>query len=217
MKEQRPPKFIIGLIIFCVLWILLVAAVHFQIMPRSVLEWLIQSPNPQQAMWAFGALVASVIIGLIRLGFQLPFLKSKIEDPNDRLSQYLAGLPLWSIGIIFVVSLVMLLAVFPSCQAPPSVIFQVHGREEPLGPADTLVVSPGETLTIMARPIDEADLLSCTWQYAGNAFTTIGERQGCEISLQVANQAGTGFITLQVSQGFCNQRSFFTLQIQVVP
>ncbi len=218
MKEQRPPKFVIGLIIFGVLWILIVAAMRFQILvPRSVLEWLSQSPNPQQVLWAFGAAVASVIVGLIRLGFQIPLLKSKLEDPNNRIAEYLAGLPLWVIGAIFGISLIFLLTVFPSCQAPSTVLFEVQGLEQPLRPADTLVVSPGETLTIIARPIDEANILSCTWQYAGNAFITIGERNGCQISLEVAQQAGNGFVTLQVWQNFCSQKSLFTLQVQVVP
>jgi hypothetical protein len=217
MKEQRPPKFVIGLIIFAVLWILAVTAVRFQLVPRSVLDWLSQSPNPQQAIWAFGALVASVIVGLIRLGFQLPGLKSKIEDPDNRVSQYLTGLPLWFILILLAISLILLLAVFPSCQAPPTVYFQVQGREEPLRPSDTLSASPGETLTIIAQPIEEDDILSCTWQYAGDAFTTIGESNGCEISIEVAGQPGDGFVTLQASQNFCSQKSLFTLLVQVIP
>lgn len=218
MKLQRPPKFVIGFIIYCVLWAILVAMIRFQIVfPRGVLEWLSQSPNPQRAMWAAGALLASFLVGLIRLGFQIPFLKSKIEDPNDRIAEYLAGMPLWFIGILFFVSLAMLLFIFPSCQAPSTILFEVQGREQPLRPADTLIASPGETLVIIARPINEKDILSCTWQYAGDAFTTIGERNGCEISLEVAPRPGSGFVTLQVLQNFCPQRSLFTLQVQVVP
>ncbi|MEZ0397062.1 MAG: hypothetical protein ABWK53_11630 [Anaerolineales bacterium] len=218
MKGQRPPRFLLGLITFGIFWIVIVTAIRFQIVaPRPLLEWLSKSPNPQQALWAFGAAAASLIAALIRLGFRLPGLKSKLEDPDNRIAEYLAGLPPWSIGIIFALSLIFLLTVFPSCQSPSSVLFEVQGREQPLRPADTLIAAPGEMLTIIARPIDEADILSCTWQYAGDAFTTIGERNGCEISLEVAQQPGNGFVTLQVSQNFCTQKSLFTLQIQVQP
>jgi hypothetical protein len=218
MKELRPPKFLVGLVIFLVLWIVIVAAVRFQILvPRSILNWLGQSPNPQQAVWAFGALVASIIVGLVRLGFQLPLLKNNLGE-SDKISQYLAGMPLWVILIIFVISLAMLLAVFPSCRAPATVSFQIGDRDEVFHPSDVLEISPGESLTITARPLQESDILSCNWQFAGDAFTTIGESHGCEISVEVSNLTeSSGFLTLQASQNFCSQNSIFSLQVRVSP
>jgi hypothetical protein len=215
-SSRRPGAiaFVSGLAIFLVLWIIVVLLVKFQLaIPHKVLTWLSQSPDPQRAVLSFGALVASLLMAIVRLGIKLPLLKPVMEA--DNISKYLAGLPLWAILIILVASVAGLLLVVPSCQPPASVTFTVQGQDELLHPSDVLTVAPGETATILAAPIQEGTILSCNWQYVGNAFQTIGASHGCEINIEFTDQAADGYLTLQASQDFCSQSSVFSLQVLV--
>ena len=209
---RKPLEFVSGLAIFFVLWVAVMSAVRFHLLiPRPLLIWLSQSPNPQQAVLSFGALSAIIIVGLLRLGVEIPLLKPLIS--SERVKMYLAGLPFWAIGTIFAVSLAGLLVVFPSCQPPASVVFDVGGTT--LHPADVLLVKPSDSVTISVKPLQDDVILSCAWQYAGNAFDTLGANNGCEIKLDFANHPGDGFLTLLASQDFCSQSSVFSLRVQV--
>jgi hypothetical protein len=219
--EQKNPsrqrglgEIVSGLAIFLLLSGAIMVLIKFQlIIPRSMLNWLSQSPDPQRAIISFSALVASLIMIVLRLGIQIPFMEKWVK--SDDIRRYLSGLPLWAILIILVASVAGLLVVFPSCQPPASVVFVVQGREDPLGPSDVLTARPGEALTITAEAIQENAILSCKWQYVGDAFETLGESHRCELNLVFANQPGSGFLTLQASQDFCSQSSIFSLQVEV--
>jgi hypothetical protein len=209
---RKPLEFVNGLAIFFVLWVAVMSAVRFHLLiPRPLLVWLSQSSNPQQAVLSFGALSAIIFVALLRLGVEIPLLKPLIS--SERVRIYLAGLPFWAIGTIFAVSLAGLLVVFPSCQPPASVTFDAGGNT--LRPADVLVAKPGDTLTVSVKPLQDDVILSCEWQYAGNAFDTLGANNGCEINLDFASHPGDGFLTLLASQDFCSQSSVFSLRVQV--
>jgi hypothetical protein len=128
---------------------------------------------------------------------------------------YITGIPLGILGLIFSISLGALLIVFPSCQPPSLVNFNVQGRDELYRPNDTLTASPDEFLAITAEPFQEDVILSCNWQYIGETFETIGSSNGCEVIVKLSGEPGVGLLTLQASQDFCNQSSVFSLNVQV--
>ena len=79
----------------------------------------------------------------------------------------------------------------------------------------TLLATPRESLAITAEPMQKDTILSCQWQYIGETFETIGSNNGCAINLKLSEQPGSGFLTLQASQDFCNQSSVFSLEVQI--
>lgn len=126
MKTRKPLEVFRGLGMLLVLWAAVLVAVRLQLVfPRSVVVWLSESPNPQQALVAFGALVSSGILALLRLGFEVPSVKLLIASETAR--NYITGIPLWVLGSILALAVGSLLLVFPSCQSPAFVIFQVEG------------------------------------------------------------------------------------------
>jgi hypothetical protein len=153
-------------------------------------------------------------LGLLRLGIEVPPLKSLIASDTARV--YIAGVPLWVLGCIFALAIGSLLLVFPACQPPSSVIFRVGGGQDTYRPNDTLVATPGKFMAITAEPIEHDAILSCKWQYIGETFETIGASRGCEINLQLSGKPGQGVLTLLASQDFCNQSSVFSLDIQII-
>lgn len=203
-----------GLGLLLVLWAAALMAVRLQLLfPRSMIEWLGESPNPQKALVAFGALVSSGIVGLLRLGIEVPSIKPLVASETVRT--YITGIPLWVLGSIFAVSAGALIIVFPSCQPPAFVNFKVQGRQETYRPNDTLMAVPDEFLAITAEPFQKDSILSCNWQYIGETFETIGSSSGCEIIVKLSGEPGVGLLTLQASQDFCNQSSVFSLNVQV--
>lgn len=214
MRKREPLEILRGLGMFLVLWAAALMAVRLQLLfPRSVTLWLSESANPQQALIAFCALVSSGILGLLRLGIEVPSIKMWITSETART--YITGFPLWALGSIFAVSAGALLLVFPACQPPTFVNFYVQGKTDLLRPNDVLVASPREFVAITAKPIQENSILSCNWQYIGDAFETIGASRGCEVNLKLSGQPGNGLLTLQASQDFCNQSSVFSLGVEI--
>jgi hypothetical protein len=214
MRKREPFEVLRGLAMFLGLWAAALMAVRLQlIFPRSVILWLSQSPNPQQALIAFCALVSSGSLGLIRLGIEVPPVKLWITSETART--YITGVPFWVLSAIFAVSVGALLLVFPSCQSPAFVNFYAQGRDGVYRPNDTLAAAPGEFLAITAKPVQEDAILSCKWQYIGDAFETIGASTGCQVNLKLSGKPGNGLLTLQASQDFCNQSAVFSLGIKI--
>lgn len=212
--KREPLEIFRGLAMFLVLWAAALMAVRLQLLfPRSVIVWLSQSPNPQQALIAFCALISSGILALLRLGIEVPPIKPFFSAESFRT--YITGIPLWVLGVTFAVSAGALLLVFPACQPPALITFQVQGREQAYSPSETIVAAPNEFLAITAKPFRSDTILSCKWQYIGKTFETIGSSTGCEIILKLSGEPGTGLLTLQTSQDFCNQSSVFSLNVQV--
>ncbi len=215
MKTRKPLEVFRGLGMLLVLWAAALIAVRLQLVfPRSVVVWLSESPNPQQALVAFSALVSSGVLALLRLGIEVPRIKPLMASETVRA--YITGIPLWVLGSIIAVAIGALFLVFPPCQSPAFVTFQVEGRPEPYQPNGTIVAAPGEFLAITAEPMQADSILSCKWQYVGEAFETIGTNSGCEIKLKLSGQPGDGLLTLQASQNFCSQSSVFSLDVQIV-
>lgn len=214
MKKREPFEILRGLGLFLVLWAAALMAVRLQLLfPRSVIIWLSQSPNPQQALISFCALVSSGLLGLLRLGIEVPSVKMWITSETART--YITGVPLWVLSATFAISVGALLLVFPACQSPVFVNFLAQGRAQVYRPNDILVAVPGEFLAITAEPVQENGILSCRWQYIGDAFETIGASNGCHINLKLSGHPGNGLLTLQASQDFCDQSSVFSLGIKI--
>lgn len=212
--KREPFEILRGLGLFLVLWAAGVMAARLQLVfPRSLIVWLSQSPNPQQALIAFGALFSSGALALLRLGIEVPGIKPLVTSETVRT--YLTGVPLWILGAIFALSVSALVLVFPECQSPAFVTFHVEGRQESFQPNDTLAAAPEETLAITAESVQKESILSCKWQYIGETFETIGASDGCNINLKLSGKPGNGLLTLQASQNFCNQSSVFSLGIQI--
>jgi hypothetical protein len=163
------------------------------------------------ALYSFGALTSGILMGLLRVGLIIP--KLKVYIPDDAL-KYVAGLPLWLIGIFVIASSISLFLVYPTCRTPGAVVFDISGRES-LRPSETLVVNAGETLTLKAKSIEQTTQLHCQWQYAGNAFQMLGKLEGCTIDIEFSPKPGEGFLTLVASYGFCSQSAVFSIPVQV--
>jgi len=212
--KREPFEIFRGLAMFLMLWAAALMAVRLQLLfPRSVIVWLSQSPNPQQALVAFCALVSSGLLGLLRLGIEVPLVKPLFS--GEKIRTYITGIPLWILAATFAISAGALLLVFPACQPPAFVTFQVQGREETYRPSETLIAAPNEFMAITAKPYEQNSILSCKWQYIGETFETIGSSTGCEVILKLSGEPGVGLLTLQASQDFCNQSSVFSLNVQV--
>lgn len=215
MKRKREPFEILrGLGLLLLLWAAALTAVRLQLLfPRSVIEWLGESPSPQKALVAFGAVVSSGVVALLRLGIEVPPFKPLIASETVRT--YITGIPIWVLSVIISLSMGALFIVFPSCQPPAFVNFSVQGRPELYRPNETIVALPDEFLAITAEPFQKDSILSCRWQYIGETFETIGSSNGCEVIVKLSGEPGVGLLTLQASQDFCNQSSVFSLNVQV--
>lgn len=215
MRKRETFEILRGLGLLLVLWAAAIMAVRLQLLfPRSVIEWLGKSPNPQKALIGFGVLVSSGIVALLRLGIEIPQFKPLVA--SETIRTYITGIPLWILAGIFAISAGALMIVFPSCQPPAFVNFKVQGRQEMYRPNDTLIAFPDEFLAITAEPFEKDSILSCNWQYIGETFETIGSSSGCEIIVKLSGEPGVGLLTLQASQNFCNQSSVFSLNVQVI-
>ena len=212
--KREPFEILRGLAMFLVLGAAALMAVRLQLFfPRSVIVWLSQSTEPRRALIAFCALASSGILALLRLGIEVPLIKPFFSAEQFRT--YITGIPLWALSATFAISAGMLLLVFPACQPPALITFQVQGRAETFQPGETLIATPNEFLAITAKPFEQDSILSCKWQYIGGIFQTIGSNTGCEVVLKLSGQPGTGLLTLQTSQDFCNQSAVFSLNVQV--
>lgn len=215
MKTRKPLEVFRGLGLLLVLWAAALIAVRLQLVfPRSVVVWLSESPNPQQALVAFSALASSGVLALLRLGIEVPKVKPLMA--SEAVRSYITGIPLWVLGTICALSIGALFLVFPPCHSPTYVVFRAEGRSDTYRPGGTLVAEPSESLAITAESMEEDAILSCKWQYIGESFETIGSNSGCEINLKLSGQPGNGLLTLQASQDFCNQSSVFSLYVQTV-
>ena len=205
---------LIGLCVFVIISVVVIWLVYIGLLiPPQIIDWLHNSPDPQQAVIAFGTLTSAILLILLRGGVAIPFLQRYIPD-TEQSRRYVAGLPLWVIGILIALSLIGLLLVFPACQPPISVIFE-SPEKGVLHPSETLNVKPGETVNLLAKSIEEGVRLHCQWQYAGNAFQMLGTGQGCEIKIQFSSKPGEGFLTLLASNNFCTQSRTFSLPVKV--
>jgi hypothetical protein len=204
---------LIGLTVFGILAVVVIWLAYIElIIPPQIIAWLQTSPNPQQAVIAMGTLTSAVILILLRAGVAIPFLQKYIPD-TEQSRRYIAGLPLWVMGVLIAASLVGLLAVFPACQPPSSVIFDT--AKGSLHSNETLTVKIGEKVNITAKSIEEGVRLHCQWQYAGNAFQSLGTRKGCDITVEFSPKPGEGFLTLLASNNFCTQSTVFSLPVKV--
>jgi hypothetical protein len=210
---RKPAEFIRGLAVFIVLWVLILGLVQIRLgIPDVVIAWLSRSPDPMLALVAFSALLSSIIVGAVRLGIEFGPFKSIVS--SEQLRRYLTGLPLWSIAIVFALSLAFLMLV-PTCQPPVSVLFEINGKET-LSPSQTLVAKPGEVAALKLTSSQEGEYFFCQWQYAGSAFDSMGASTGaCEINIQFASQPGEGFLTVLVRQNLCTQSAVFPLSVKV--
>lgn len=205
---------LIGLVVFGVIAVIVIWLAFIELLiPAQIIGWLNNSANPQQAVIAFGTLTSAISLILLRGGVAIPLLQRYVPD-TEQFRRYIAGLPLWVMGVLIALSLVGLISVFPACQPPSSVLFEILGQDA-LRPSETLVVRPNQSLNITAKSIEEGVRLHCQWQYAGNAFQMLGSRQGCDIKVEFSKKPGQGFLTLRASNNFCTENSIFSLPVKV--
>ncbi|MFN3741852.1 MAG: hypothetical protein ACK4VW_04160 [Anaerolineales bacterium] len=182
----------------------------------SLAAWLSRSNNPRYALLSFSGLVASILLILTRFGFEINFLNRWI--PAEKVRAYLAGLPLWVLIPLATIQALIFWQYFPSCLPPLSVQFAVAGTDRIYPPGALLEVKAGEGLTLIAETPEHDPTLSCYWEYSGSVFSgTKSQPSACYISLKFNHQGGQGVITVATTQGFCSQKSLFSLEIRVVP
>ena len=215
--NRKPLEYISGLALFVVIALVIGWGVILRLpfIPLSLIEWLGGSRDPQRALVYFSALASASLLILVGFGVELPKFKNVVI--SERVMRYLTGLPLWALFLIWAASLAGFWTVFPSCQPPATVIFEVAGRERTYQPSDTLIVLPNETLTVTVRSASPGATLSCAWEYAGPIFDTPGAQRGCQASVRFGSLPGEGFLTAVVAENFCSQTSIFSLQTVVQP
>lgn len=212
-NERDWTDFLRGLATLAGLWLLVYAMAFFHLLiPESILRKLSESTYSFYALIAFGGLTSSTLLLVFRLtdvtfGFPGKFIQSQ------RLQAYIRALPLYVLIGVAVVSGLVVFSVVPYCQAPSAVKFQVDDTDYNTG--DTLLVPPGKSLTIQAKPLEKDMWLSCNWQYAGDAFDFIGQKKGCSITINFSKNPGSGVLALQASQSFCPQSTVFSLRVEV--
>jgi hypothetical protein len=215
--SRKPLEFISGLAVFIVLALLIACAIIFRlsVIPIQFVNWLGQSHNPQNALTYFSLSLSATVLVLLRLGIEIP--KVKLVTSSEKLQPYLSGLPLWSLGLLWAGSIVGFWTVFPSCQPPVTIQFEVSGHDGVFQPSDVITVFPGDAITVTARSMNKDATLSCSWEYAGSIFETLGSQRGCQVSARFREQPGSGFITVSVAENFCSQSSIFSLQTIIAP
>jgi hypothetical protein len=116
------------------------------------------------------------------------------------------------LGLLWAGSLIGFWGVFPSCQPPVTINFQISGKEGLYQPSSIVKVLPGEAITVTASSVNKDATLSCSWEYAGAIFQSLGSQRGCQVSPRFNAEPGSGFMTVSVSENFCSQSSIFSLQ-----
>jgi hypothetical protein len=214
--SRKPLELISGFAVYVVLSLLIAWSVklHLPFVPTQVAAWLGRSHDPQSALIYFSLASSAVILALLHLGVEIP--KAKFTVP-EKLQPYLSGLPMWALGILFAISMFGFWRVYPSCQPPITIEFEVSNSEENLHPSDTLNVLPGEAITITAHSVNKDSTLHCKWEYAGSIFRTLGAQNDCQVSTQFTDKPGSGFVTVSVSEDFCSQSSIFSLRTIITP
>ncbi len=210
--SRKPFEFISGLAVFIVLTLLIAWTIILRLpgVPVQFINWLGQSRNPQNALFYFSLTLSATALVLLRFGIEIP--KIKLITSSEKLQPYLSGLPLWALSLLWAGSIIGFWTVFPSCQPPVTIQFEVTGRDGIFQPSDVITVLPGDAITVTARSVNKDATLSCSWEYAGSVFETLGSQRGCQVSARFGEQPGNGFMTVSVSENFCSQSSIFSLQ-----
>ncbi len=213
--NRKPLEFVSGLAVYLVVTLLIAWAIilRLSIVPIQFITWLGQSDNPQNALAYFSLTLSATLLMLLRLGIEIP--KIKIFTSSEKLQPYLSGLPIWALGLLWAGSLIGFWGAFPSCQPPVTINFQISGKEGTYQPSSVIDVQPGEAITVIASSVNKDATLSCSWEYAGAIFQTVGSQRGCQVSARFNDQPGSGFMTVSVSENFCSQSSIFSLQTVV--
>ncbi len=209
-----------GLGMYLLAWAVIVMAMFFQAIPerlKPIVDLINGSIYPRLAMLVVSLGLTSAVFAAGRLVdiTSVRFLNVGLDKilSNPKLRAYFRALPL---GFHFaVVGVVVLLSFFllPYCQAPGAVKFSINDVSYFTG--DTVTISSGQSITIIAAPVEEGKTITCEWQQAGNAFDSINVSRGCNVTLSTASHPGQGVLTLVASQQFCSQKAFFPLIIQV--
>ena len=220
MTKTEPQKrdirhIISGLAIYALLTSLIAIGIGLRLppIPQQFAAFLSASHDPQKALISFSLLLGGVIMIFFRIGVEFPFLKI---GANEDVKRYMAGLPLWALLLMIAASGLAFWNYFPPCRPPESVYFEVVGTGTQYHPMDALTVQPGQSMSIAARSDDPNVQLSCiSWEFVGPAFSPTGEKLGCQINLRFSDQPGISSLSVVTTQNFCDQKSIFSLQIQV--
>ncbi len=214
--ERKFPHWISGLALYLLFSVLAGIATAMRMLGLGTFaNFLGNSYDPRMALVFFSLLLGGVMMIFVRLGVEFPFLKLNL---NDDAKRYVAGLPMWMIFLITAASALGVWSYSPPCRAPETVYFKIVGTQEQFQPMGILTVQPNQSLSIAAETSDPNAQLSCIkWEFTGPAFQPTGEKSGCQINLQFSDEPGSSFLSVVSTQNFCEQKSIFSLEVQVQP
>jgi hypothetical protein len=212
--KRNSLDFIPGIAIYLLLSVLVGVSVAMRALPGQFDEWLGSSSSPREALIYFSLLISSLILILTRFGIEINLFNMA---KGENFKRYAAGLPLWFLFISLAGALFQFYRFYPACKTPESVFFEIIGKEKTYLPFDVIELPAGASFTITARSSDNEVLLSClSWELVGPAFETLGQKDGCQVNIQVNDQPGVGYITLLASQNFCSQATLFSIEVNIV-
>ena len=211
--SRKPSDIFAGLAIYLLVAVVAGISIAMGAFPGKFDEWLSRSSNPRQALIFFSLMVSSIVLALMRGGIEINLLNMA---KGENFKRYVTGLPLSVLLFGLAVSVLGFWNYSPQCKSPESVEFHIIGDPKVYLPLDILEVSPNQSVSITAKSPNDKDLLSCiSWEFAGPAFQSQGTKNGCEATTTFSDQPGSSYITLLVSQNFCNEAALFSLEVKL--
>lgn len=210
--NRKTSDIIPGLASFVLIAVVVGFSISMGAFPGRFEEWLSGSANPRQALITFSLVLSSLVLILVRSGVEVNLLNIA---KGENLKRYITGLPLWFLIFTFAISLIGFWTYSPGCRAPEAVEFKIVGSDQTYLPLNVMEVSPNQSMTILAVAPDSSRLSCLSWEFVGPAFTTLGEKNGCQVNVTFSDQPGPSFITLLTTQNFCDNASLFSLEVQV--
>lgn len=206
--------FISGIAIYLLLSVVIGVSVVMRVLPGQFDEWLGSSSSPREALIYFSLSIGSILLILTRVGIEINLFNIA---KGDNFKRYAAGLPLWFLFISLAVTVIQFYRFYPACKTPETISFQIVGEDQTYLPFDVIELPKGSSFTMNAQSLNGDVLLSClSWEMTGTAFETLGQKDGCQVNIQVSDQPGIGYITLLASQNFCSQATLFSIEVHIV-
>jgi len=211
--NRKPSDILPGLAIYLLVAVVAGVSIAMGAFPGKFDEWLSRSSNPRQALIFFSLMISSIVLVLMRGGIEINLLNMA---KGENFKRYVSGLPLWVLLFGLAISGLGFWNYSPRCKSPESIEFHITGDPKTYLPLEVLEVSPNQSITITAKSPGDENLLSCiSWEFAGPSFQSQGTKNGCDAAITFSEQPGSSYITLLVSQNFCNEASLFSLEVKL--
>ncbi len=209
-------RFSIGLIAFLVILFLIIWFTSIGLLiPLSVKNWLSQSRIPVLSLWLFSLAMTSIIRILLWLGIKFPMVPDVTETSRDRNWDYLLGFPVWLAVLLGGISGVGLFVYRPICSAP-FIVFNVSSNDKIRQiEAGGLFIVPENSSSTITAISGSADILNCSWSFAGKAISSLSSMNSCSTTVNFSNSMGKAILSLSATQGFCSTVAHVPLEIIV--